>query len=125
MVTLIKVSAGDRADSVANSTAYCHYRLPPYPPRCFPARASSLNGGGGDDKLIGGSANDTLTGGPGADVLKGMNGPDLLQARDLASDKTINCDGGTNPGSADKADLDRLPKDPDSKVFGCESKTRH
>ena len=29
------------------------------------------------------------------------------------------------PGAADKADLDLLPKDPDSAVTGCETKTRH
>jgi hypothetical protein len=35
-------------------------------------------------------------------------------------------DGGIGaPGSADKADLDTLPLDPDSVVQGCESKTRH
>ena len=35
---------------------------------------------------------------------------------------TVDCDGGAN---ADKADLDLLPKDPNSKVTGCETKTRH
>ena len=87
---------------------------------------SSLNGGSGIDTLTGGSRNDTLTGGPGADTMKGMNGNDVLMARDLTSDKLINCDGGIGtPGSADKADLDQLPLDPDSVVQGCESKTRH
>ena len=43
----------------------------------------------------------------------------------MASDKTINCDGGSAPGTADKADLDVLSKDPNSVVFGCETKTRH
>ena len=75
--------------------------------------------------LTGGSANDTLTGGTGADVMKGMNGNDQLLARDLTSDTTINCDGGSSPDTADKADLDLLPKDPDSVVIGCETKTRH
>jgi hypothetical protein len=37
----------------------------------------------------------------------------------------INCDGGNSPGHADKADLDKLPKDPDSVVKGCERKTLH
>ena len=64
---------------------------------------------------------DTLTGAAGLDVLKGMGANDLLKARDLTSDATINCGGGT----ADKADLDLLPKDPNSKVKGCETKTRH
>ena len=43
--------------------------------------------------------------------MKGMNGNDQLLARDLTSDTTINCDGGGSPGTADKADLDLLPKD--------------
>jgi hypothetical protein len=54
-----------------------------------------------------------------------MNGNDDLRARDLTSDTTIDCDGGTAPGAADKADLDLLPKDPDSAVTNCETKTRH
>jgi Ca2+-binding RTX toxin-like protein len=86
---------------------------------------SSLNGGAANDVLTGGSANDNLIGAAGADIFKGMNGNDQLFARDLTSDTTINCDGGTTPGTADKADLDLLPKDPNSKVIGCETKTRH
>ncbi len=82
---------------------------------------SSLNGGAANDVLTGGSANDTLTGSTGADIFNGMNGNDQLLARDLASDTTINCGGGT----ADKADLDLLPKDPNAAVTGCETKTRH
>ena len=54
--------------------------------------------------------------------MKGMNGNDQLFARDLTSDTTINCDGGI-AGTADKADLDMLPKD--SPVSGCETVTRH
>jgi Ca2+-binding RTX toxin-like protein len=108
-ITRIQVSAGDQTDKVLNSTAI----------------ASSLNGGAANDLLTGGSANDTLTGGTGADVIKGMNGNDQLLARDLTSDTTINCDGGTTPGTADTADLDLLPKDPDSVVTNCETKTRH
>jgi hypothetical protein len=57
---------------------------------------------------------------PAADVMKGMNGNDLLRARFLASDKLINCGVGK-----DKADLDKLPKDPSFKVKGCKRKTRH
>ena len=108
-ITLIKVTAGDQADKVTNSTAL----------------ASALNGGAANDALVGGSAKDTLTGAAGADVLKGMNGNDQLLARDLTSDQTINCDGGATAGSADKADLDPLPLDPNSRVTGCETKTRH
>ena len=108
-IARIQITAGDQADKVVNSTTV----------------PSSLNGGNGNDTLTGGSRNDTLTGGPGADTMKGMNGNDTLMARDLTSDKLINCDGGITPGSADKADLDQLPLDPDSVVQGCESKTRH
>ena len=86
---------------------------------------SSLFGEKGADTLVGGSNADTLTGGPDADTLIGKNGNDQLLARDLTSDTAINCDGGTAPGSADKADLDVLPKDPNSVIQGCETKTRH
>ena len=79
---------------------------------------SSLYGGSEDDLLIGGSARDLLNGGPGADLMKGMDGNDLLLAHDGASDKSIDCSGGS-----DKADLDLLPLD--SAVKGCETKTRH
>jgi Ca2+-binding RTX toxin-like protein len=71
--------------------------------------------------LTGGSAADTLTGSTGADTFKGMSGNDQLLAHDLVSDTTIDC----GAGAADKADLDVLPKDPDSVVTGCETKTRH
>jgi hypothetical protein len=108
-ITLIQVSSADQIDQVTNSTAI----------------KSSLNGGAANDVLTGGSANDTLTGSTGADVMKGMNGNDQLFARDLTSDTTINCDGGSSPGTADKADLDVLPKDPNSAVIGCETKKRH
>ena len=108
-IILIRVASADQIDKVLNSTAV----------------KSSLNGGTANDILTGGSANDSLTGGTGADVMKGMNGNDDLRARDLTSDTTINCDGGTSPGAADKADLDLLPKDPNSAVPGCETKTRH
>jgi hypothetical protein len=64
-------------------------------------------------------------GGPGADTFKGGNGNDTLVAHDLASDILIDCDGGTKPGTADKADLDLLPKDPNSIVHGCETATRN
>ena len=75
--------------------------------------------------MTGGSAKDTLIGREGAEVMSGKNGNDELFARDLGSDAAINCDGGPTPGGADKADLDLLPKDPDSAVIGCETKTRH
>ena len=108
-ITLIQVSSLGQIDQVVNSTA-----IP-----------SSLVGGAANDVLTGGAGPDSLTGGVGADVLKGMNGNDQLFARDLVSDTTINCDGGSAPGGADTADLDLLPKDPDSAVTNCETKTRH
>jgi hypothetical protein len=104
-ITLIKVTAGDQTDKVVNSTAV----------------NGSLNGGTANDILTGGSAQDTLTGAAGVDVMKGMSGNDQLMAHDGASDTTIDCDGG----AADKADLDLLPKDPNTAVSGCETKTRH
>jgi hypothetical protein len=106
-VTLVQVLAGDSADQVTNSTA----------------TGSSLNGATGGDTLVGGSVADTLTGGTGLDVLRGMDGNDRLLGRDLASDTTIDCDGGTTPGTADSADLDTLPRD--SSPAGCETVTRH
>ena len=99
-IARIRVLSKDQTDKVTNSTVV----------------QSSLYGGDGNDTLTGGSSNDMLTGGAGADVMKGMNGNDQLFARDLTSDTTINCDGGTTPGSGDKADLDLLPKDPNSAV---------
>jgi Ca2+-binding RTX toxin-like protein len=108
-ITLIQIASADQIDKVTNSTAV----------------KSSLNGGAGNDLLTGGSWNDTLVGSSGADVFKGMNGSDQLFARDGANDTTINCDGGSAPGGADKADLDPLPKDPNATVIGCETKTRH
>ena len=108
-IRLITVNAGDLADRVINSTDI----------------TSSLVGGGGPDVLSGGSRNDNLSGLAGSDVMRGMNGNDRLFAHDGSSDKTIDCDGGTAPGAADQADLDAIPKDPDSRVIGCETVTRH
>ncbi len=108
-ITLVKVMAGDQADKVANWTTV----------------RSWLDGEAANDVLSGGSAKDTLIGKGGAEVMSGMNGNDELYARDLSSDAAINCDGGPTPGNADKADLDLLPKDPDSVVTNCETKTRH
>ena len=104
-ITLIQVTSGDRIDRLLNSTAF----------------KSSLNGGAAADTLIGGSNDDTLTAAGGPDVLRGMNGVDQLLARNSVSDTTIDC----GAGAADEADLDVLPKDPDSVVSNCESKTRH
>jgi hypothetical protein len=108
-ITAIKVSSAGNTDRIMNATS-----LP-----------SSLLGGPANDLLTGGSGNDTLTGGPGADSFKGMNGNDSILAHDSASDTLIDCDGGSTPGIADKADLDLLPNDPSGIVVNCETKTRH
>jgi hypothetical protein len=108
-ITAIRMSSADRIDQLVNSTAI----------------KSTLDGGAAADTLIGGSSADTLTGAAGVDTSFGMNGNDLLKARDGLTDQTINCDGGTSPSTADRVDLDKLPKDPNSKVIGCETKTRH
>ena len=84
---------------------------------------SWLNGRAANDILIGGSNKDTLIGAAGADVMKGMNGDDQLLAREGTDDTTIDCDGGTTPGPADRATLDPLPKD--FPASGCETVTRH
>jgi len=104
-ITLIVITSADQTDKVLNSTTI----------------SSFIVGGAANDVLTGGSANDTLTGSTGADVLKGMNGNDRLMARDLVSDSTIDC----GAGAGDKGDLDLLPKDPNSRIAGCETKTRH
>lgn len=103
-MTRVRVSAGDQADQVLNRTG-----LP-----------SSLFGELGADSLSGSTGADTLTGGPGVDTMAGQGGNDQLFAHDLASDAVINCGAGS-----DKADLDALPKDPNSVVTDCETKTRH
>jgi hypothetical protein len=108
-VTNLQVLSRTGTDRILNATA-------------IPA---VLNGGPGNDALTGGNGADTIIGGTGADNFKGRNGNDLLRARDLTSDTAINCDGGTVPGTMDKADLDLAPKDPNAIVAGCETKTRH
>ena len=84
----------------------------------------SLKGGRASDTLIGGSSKDRLTGGPGPDVLMGMQGNDQLFARDGSSDTAIDCDGAATPSTADEAELDALPLDPDPVVTNCETTTR-
>ena len=117
LIDRIRVSSGDQADQVLSSTAIRAWLY-------GGSGNDTLSGGSGDDTLSGGSGNDHLIGGPNADVLEGMGGNDQLLARDGTSDALINCDGGIGtPGSADKADLDLLPLDPN--VKGCETKTRH
>ncbi len=104
-ITVIQVSSRDQTDKVVNSTTI----------------RSWLNGRASNDILIGGSNKDTLIGAAGADVMKGMDGNDQLRADD-GTDDSINCDGGSTPGAADKANLDSLPKD--SPASGCETVTR-
>ena len=116
-VTRIRVDAGDQNDLVTNATGIPNRNnTGPIP--------STFNGGAGADTLTGGPLRDTLTGGPGADVMRGMGANDQLYARDLTSDKLIDCDGASNPGPGDKAELDLLPKDRKSIVKGCELVTR-
>jgi hypothetical protein len=104
-IALIQVSSTNQTDKVTNLTAV----------------KSSLYGGAANDLLTGGPGPDTLIGAAGRDVLMGLNGKDDLRARDLISDTTIDCGAGTS----DKADLDELPRDPESAVIDCETKTRH
>jgi Ca2+-binding RTX toxin-like protein len=116
-VTRIKVDAGDQSDLVTNATGIPNQNhTGPIP--------STFNGGAGADTLTGGPLRDILTGGPGRDVIRGMGSIDRLYARDQASDKLIDCDGASNPGSGDRAELDPLPKDPSFIVKGCEFQTR-
>jgi Ca2+-binding RTX toxin-like protein len=104
-IALIQVSSTNQTDKVTNLTAV----------------KSSLYGGAANDLLTGGPGPDTLIGAAGRDVLMGLNGKDDLRARDLISDTTIDCGAGTS----DKADLDVPPRDPESAVIDCETKTRH
>jgi RTX calcium-binding nonapeptide repeat (4 copies) len=112
-ITRIRVSSGDEADRVLNATSTRAWLY-------GGAGKDTLSGGSNDDTLVGGSGNDQLIGGPGVDVLEGMAGHDQLLARDGISDAVIDCGAGS-----DMADLDRLPKDPNFRVKGCERKTRH
>jgi len=107
-ITKLRLGSGTAPDRALNMTS-----LP-----------STMASGAGNDVVIGGAAADTIEGGTGADILQGNNGNDTLLARDLASDTAINCDGGSKPGTSDKAVLDALPKDPDGIVSGCETKSR-
>lgn len=104
-ITSIKVNSGANSDQVLNRT--------PLP--------STIIGGDGYDTLVGGNRADTIIGGPALDWLEGNNGNDTLIARDHASDHEIDCGGGT----ADKAELDLAPLDPNTVVSGCETKARH
>jgi hypothetical protein len=100
----VYVAASDLGDQVVNSTGI----------------ASALVGGAGNDTLVGGFGADTLNAGAGANKLQARGGNDQLLARNLVTDPLIDCGAG-----ADKADLDKLPKDPNSVISGCETKARH
>ena len=108
-ITTILVAAGSQNDRIVNETSI----------------RSDFDGGGHNDVLVGGSGGEQSTGGGGADSMKGMEGNDQLFARDFVSDTLIACDGGATQGTADKADLDKLPTDPGNVVTGCETTTRH
>ena len=109
-IARVRVTASDQNDQVVNSTVV----------------RSSLNGGNGGDTLDrriaqrhpyrrAGRRHDE-----GDERKRSAEGPrpDLRHA-----DQLRRRDG--TPGSADKADLDKLPLDPNTVVKGCESKTRH
>ncbi len=85
---------------------------------------SSLNGGAANDTLTGGSANGHPDRGTGRRRDEGdeRKRSALRPRPDLRHDDQLRR-RDRHPGSADKADLDPLPKDP-SPVSGCETKTR-
>jgi hypothetical protein len=103
MITRIRAMARDEPDLVRNS----------------PGIPTTLAGGGGVDNVVGSFGPDTLIGGADRDSLVGNAGNDLILARDGANDG-IDCDGG----DADKAELDKLPLDPNSNIVNCETKIR-
>jgi hypothetical protein len=110
MITRIRVVARDEPDLVRSS----------------PGVPSTLAGGGGVDIVVGGFGPDTLIGGADRDSLVGNAGNDLILARDGANDG-IDCDGNGPQfpeGDADKAELDKLPLDPNSNITNCEAKIR-
>jgi hypothetical protein len=112
-ITRMRIEAGDGRDSVTNFTTFRSWIYGGLGDDILSANTA-------DDTLVGGPGDDTLVGGPGADVLDGKDGDDLILARDRTLDARIDC----GPGPADRADLDKLPKDPDSIVTGCETKQR-
>ena len=83
-------------------------------------QTENVTGGNAADRLTGNSQANRLNGGPGADVLIGLDGNDRLLANDGVADTTLDCDGGSSPGTADSAVLDLLDPDP----LGCETFTR-
>ncbi len=79
--------------------------------------ADRITGDAGANTLIGQSGDDVIDGALGADVLRGMNGNDALSAQDGVLDTTLDCDGGSTPGTLDSAVVDTL----DPPALGCES----
>jgi hypothetical protein len=69
------------------------------------------------DTLTGSNLANRLTGGGGADGLTGLDGNDILDAVDSLADTTLNCDGGTTPGTTDIANVDAA----DPATTGCET----
>jgi hypothetical protein len=112
-IARIRVVAGDQRDRVTNFTGVRSWMY-------GGSGNDSLSANTANDSLYGGPGVDTLLGGRGADVLQGAGGDDLILARDQTLDAQIDCGAGT----ADRADLDKLPKDPNPIVTGCETKTR-
>jgi Ca2+-binding RTX toxin-like protein len=66
----------------------------------------NITGGHGNDSITGTSANNILEGLGGLDTLIGMDGNDTLRARDGAQDTLLHCDGGSSPGTNDRAEVD-------------------
>ena len=97
-VSLVRVAAGDRDDTVAVASS---------------AAPVDLQGGLGADRLTGGPSSDALSGGPGGDVLTGGAGADSLSGgseRDRADYSTrtaavaVSLDGRTGDGERDEGD---------------------
>jgi hypothetical protein len=151
-ITLVDVKAGDQADKVTNSTSIrsALHGGPASDRLTGGSNRDSLTGGKGADSFRGMNGSDHLyardlasdvarTGAKAAltrsvtidlssarrsRLFKGMTRGDRLFARGSSSEITIHCDGGDSPASHDKVELDKLPKDPDSVIRGCETKTR-
>ena len=76
----------------------------------------NITGGHGNDTITGTSADNVLEGLDGLDSLIGMDGNDTLKARDGLQDVLLDCDGGSNPGTSDRAEVDSS----DPPTTGCE-----
>ncbi|GAA3626267.1 hypothetical protein GCM10022419_134750 [Nonomuraea rosea] len=108
-VTLVRVFAGDLADTVTNNSSVSSHQY-------GDAGADTLRGGGGTDQFYGGVGNDTTTGSggndiynadlpiDGADSFAGGSGVDTAAYNNRAAALTITLDGVANDGAAGEAD---------------------